>query len=145
MFRLITFSRTRDPSVIDLFRYYSLAIQRYVPFEIREIKNIEKHKINSTILDKHKPAGITILLHEKGKQFDTPLFGKKIQEWQETGKDVNFFLGNAFGFEQEVLNTADSLLSLSPMTIQHDIAGIILLEQLYRVFNILHGGKYHKP
>lgn len=116
-----------------------------MPFEIREIKNIEKHKINSTILDKHKPAGITILLHEKGKQFDTPLFGKKIQEWQETGKDVNFFLGNAFGFEQEVLNTADSLLSLSPMTIQHDIAGIILLEQLYRVFNILHGGKYHKP
>lgn len=63
---------------------------------------------------------------------------------QDSTSVINFYIGNAFGFEGEIEEKSDLLLSLSKMTLAHEQVNLILLEQLFRCMNLNAGGKYHK-
>ena len=117
---------------------YSKRVVHYIPFEIVETKeeNLEKF-LNSDVFN--------ILLDEKGKEFRSLEFARFIEKRMVSSvKDIVFFVGGAEGFSGEFRKKADFLLSLSKMTFPHEMARMVLVEQIYRVFTIIRGEKYHK-
>ena len=82
----------------------------------------------------------------EGKQLSSVKFAEKLQNVSALdGKStVNIVIGSSFGITPEVKAMADFKLSMSEMTFPHQLARIMLLEQLYRAFQINAGGKYHK-
>ena len=87
---------------------------------------------------------MVILLDEAGKSMDSRGFATYLDNWrQRSPKRLIFILGGAYGFSQDIRDRAAGLLSLSPMTFNHQLARIVFLEQLYRGMTILNGHPYH--
>ena len=81
----------------------------------------------------------------EGKQMPSPKLAKEIENCAVLGKsNVVFIIGGSFGLSEAVKKSADVRLSMSEMTFPHQLARIMLLEQIYRAFQISSGGKYHK-
>jgi len=98
------------------------------------------------ILDKLKRhSGPIIALDRKGKTLDSPGLAAGIHKMLLEGKtQVAFVIGGPLGLAAEVIERADLLLSFSMMTFPHQMMRVILLEQIYRSFRIMHGEPYHK-
>jgi len=95
--------------------------------------------------DKIKAGDLLVALDKSGNQMTSEQFAKTIQKWQFSGKKrLVFMIGGALGLSSHILKKADFVLSISKMTFQHDMAKLILLEQLYRSYTIINGEKYHK-
>ncbi len=87
---------------------------------------------------------VTIMLAEDGKTMDSITFANALTKWSEQGqRELTFVIAGPFGFDRALLKHADHVLSLSPMTFPHEMAYVILLEQLYRAGTILAGKTYH--
>lgn len=101
----------------------------------------EGDKIISKLKDGHKKIALDVT----GKQYSSEDFSRFILKLkdQEGGK-VQFIIGGAYGISQEVLARMDYKLSLSSLTFTHQMARVLLLEQLYRAFSIIQGSAYHK-
>jgi 23S rRNA (pseudouridine1915-N3)-methyltransferase len=83
------------------------------------------------------------LLDEKGKSYRSEDFAQHLGALRDQGiQRFVFVIGGAYGFTEEMRKTYP-LLSLSPMTFPHDLARLVLAEQIYRALHILAGGKYH--
>ncbi len=81
----------------------------------------------------------------EGRQMPSVKFSRKISDLALNGKsNIVFIIGSSFGLADEIKSLSDERFSMSEMTFPHQMARIMLLEQLYRAFQILHGGKYHK-
>lgn len=81
----------------------------------------------------------------EGKQLSSEKLSARLEECALNGSStVNFFIGSSFGLAQEIKDRADIRLSMSEMTFPHQLARIMLLEQIYRCFQISKGTKYHK-
>lgn len=98
------------------------------------------------ILQKIRPgSSYQIPLCIEGKLFSSEQLAHKLMELSVTGKsEVNFIIGGSYGLSKEVKQKADCKLSMSPMTFPHQLARVMLLEQIYRAFQINQNGKYHK-
>lgn len=90
--------------------------------------------------------GLPIILDAGGKIFDSNEFSKYIVGLRDfDGGNICFLIGGAYGLDRELLKESScQLLSLSPMTFTHQMARLLLLEQLFRAFQIERGGEYHK-
>lgn len=85
-----------------------------------------------------------ILLDSRGKQLTSEQFAAKIGQLQDQGiQQVIFAVGPADGWSEAARQRADLLLSLGPMTLPHELARVVLVEQIYRAFTILSGHPYH--
>lgn len=81
----------------------------------------------------------------EGKQIPSEAFSQKLSEIALNGKsNIVFILGSSFGLSDEIKKLSDNKFSMSQMTFPHQMARVMLLEQLYRAFQISNGGKYHK-
>ncbi len=81
----------------------------------------------------------------EGKQRPSEAFSKELDRLAVSGNShVTFIIGSSFGLSEEVKRFADAKFSMSEMTFPHQLARIMLLEQVYRAFQISSGGKYHK-
>ena len=81
----------------------------------------------------------------EGKQMPSEAFSKKLSNLAIDGKSsIVFILGSSFGLDSEIKKLSDERFSMSEMTFPHQMARVMLLEQLYRAFQIANGGKYHK-
>lgn len=100
-------------------------------------------QINFKELDQELDSdSFNILLDEKGKNLTTIKFTELI--FESSKKRINFFIGNTDGFTEIMKKKANLLLSISPMTLTHSFATIILLEQIYRATTIKINHPYHK-
>ena len=91
------------------------------------------------------PSGcVKVVLDERGTLFDTMALARRIARWQESGRNVAFILGGADGLSDTVKGAADFTWSLSPLTLPHGLARVVLVEQLYRAVSILHNHPYHR-
>lgn len=90
-------------------------------------------------------ASMRIVLDERGEQVTSRQLARKFQSWEEAGqRELHFLIGGADGHSEEVRQSADWIWSLSSLTLQHELALLILVEQLYRARSILRGDPYHR-
>lgn len=90
-------------------------------------------------------SSFNIAMCIEGKQLPSEKLSAKFEECASRGAStINFFIGSSFGLAQSIKDRCDMRLSMSEMTFPHQLARIMLLEQVYRCFQISKGTKYHK-
>ena len=89
-------------------------------------------------------GGVIRPLTRIGKTETSSQFAVRVGEWREQGADVAFVIGGAHGLADDLINQAHYRLSLSHLTLPHEFARLMFLEQLYRACTILKGEPYHK-
>jgi 23S rRNA (pseudouridine1915-N3)-methyltransferase len=91
------------------------------------------------------PAGATcVALDEHGRTASTQDLARLLEGWRREGADVVFLIGGADGLEVELKRSAHLMLSLSAMTLPHQLVRVLLAEQLYRAASLLQGHPYHR-
>jgi 23S rRNA (pseudouridine1915-N3)-methyltransferase len=89
--------------------------------------------------------GKSIALSDKGKRLDSRGFADALRSLEMSASGtVTYIIGGPYGLAQSLLDRADGVSSLSPLTLSHQLARIVLLEQLYRAYTIIHNTDYHK-
>lgn len=116
--------------------------KRLPELTLAELKDTNPDKEGEQILSRVNGRDRLIALSEEGKCYSSVQFAGMISQ-AESGSLV-FAIGSAEGLSQSVKRSAEHLLSLSPMTFPHELARLLLLEQLYRAKTILQGSSYHK-
>ena len=91
------------------------------------------------------PAGTArVVLDERGMLLSTTDLARRIERWRATGRDVAFVVGGADGLADGLKRAAEFSWSLTPLTLPHGLARVVLAEQLYRAVSILHNHPYHR-
>ncbi len=86
----------------------------------------------------------TIALDERGAPMTTNELARQLARWRQSGRNVAFLIGSADGLAESVKKSSDAVWSLSPLTLPHGLARVVLAEQLYRAGSILHNHPYHR-
>jgi len=146
--------KTKEPEYVKFIEFYTKKLNHYNSFQYIEIPSLKnanklskeklKEEEGKLILKKTKPNSPIILLDEKGKNHSSKEFASYINKKMISGgQEIYFVIGGAFGFSDEVYQRANEKIALSKMTFTHQMVRVIFLEQLYRVFSIIKGEKYH--
>ena len=148
-FKFVWVGKTRDKNYKALQEEYLRRLSYVVNTEIVEVRDAAesggKEMEGQRILDKLNPMSTVCLLDVGGKLFSSEHLAAELEKWQNRGvKEVNFVIGGADGVSEKVAQKADFRLSLSFMTFTHEMARVILLEQLYRSYTIIRGFPYQK-
>jgi len=85
-----------------------------------------------------------VALTEQGESWTSSQLAELVGRWEMEGRDVTFVIGDADGLPDEVLDRAERRWSLGPLTLPHELARVVLYEQLYRAHTIRRGEKYHR-
>ena len=97
------------------------------------------------VLDSIKDREYVIALALEGREYDSVKYAEHLQQLTVQGKaDITYIIGGSTGLDESVLKRADEKLCFSKFTFSHQIMRVILLEQIYRAFTIIHGQTYHK-
>lgn len=144
-FRFVWVGKTKDQNWRALQDEYLKRLAHFVKFEITEIKDGAPETESKRIAENVNQSPFVCLLDVRGRAFSSPELAKEIEKWQNRGtKEVSFIIGGAEGVAPEVVEMADFSLSLSFLTLTHDMARVVLLEQLYRAFTIIKNFPYQK-
>ncbi|MCA9383029.1 23S rRNA (pseudouridine(1915)-N(3))-methyltransferase RlmH [Candidatus Dojkabacteria bacterium] len=138
---IITFGKIKSKPIEELINYYLKLSSNKLDISHKELKDPGVRKISQ---DDINQTGFRIVLSEKGKEFDSINFAKYFQDKIDYQDELCFILGNAFGVDQDLLDSADLVLSLSQFTMPHELSLVVLMEQIYRATDINANGKYHK-
>jgi len=154
-FRFLILEGGKPPSWVATARSeYQEKISHFIPFEIRLLKSpnadrdsaVVKQRLEADlILRELSDKDLLVLFDEKGKLGKSSEdFAQTLSRVLESGKaSVVFCIGGPYGFADEVRKRAQMQWSLSPLTMNHWIAGLMALEQIYRGFTIVRGIPYH--
>ena len=152
--KIIVVDRTRSPFLKEGESFYLNRLKRYAQTEWLEIKpaHIKKGRPADGILEREgaliskrlDPRDHIFALDRSGKGYRSEGLAGRIEELSHTGKSLCFIVGGPLGLSKEILGRAHEVFSLSRLTLTHEMSRLILLEQLYRSFTIIHGEKYHK-
>jgi 23S rRNA (pseudouridine1915-N3)-methyltransferase len=139
--RLLMLGKTCRPEVRALLDDYVKRIGRACAIEITEVRDGEA-ALKKCDADR---AATVVLLDAAGKNLDSNALAKWLEELRDRGtRELIFLCGDADGFPEILRQRAHQKLSLSPMTFSHELARVMLAEQLYRAFAILSGSPYPK-
>jgi 23S rRNA (pseudouridine1915-N3)-methyltransferase len=138
---LLMLGKTRRPEVNGMLQDYVKRISRSSPVEVVEVRDAAAALKR---LDANR-AAISVLLDAGGKAYDSEAFAKWIGEQRDRGaREIIFVCGDADGFPESLRERVKQKLSLSAMTYSHELARVMLAEQIYRAFAILSGSPYPK-
>ena len=130
--------KTKEPAIESLTDEYLKRLSRYANVHGMAVKD------ESTVLKLGADRHLLVLLDSRGKQFSSEEFAEFLCNHQDRNPlPLLFAVGPANGFSPETRQEAKLLLSLGKMTVAHELARVVLLEQLYRAFTILKGHPYH--
>jgi 23S rRNA (pseudouridine1915-N3)-methyltransferase len=133
--------KTRRPEIRTVLEDYLKRIGRYLPIEITEVRD-EPAAVKRLDADR---AATVILMDAVGKGFSSEDFAKWLGEQRDRGtRELIFLCGDADGFPEGLRKRGHQKLSLSAMTFSHELARVMLAEQIYRAFAILSGSPYPK-
>lgn len=135
--------KTRDPAIQSLTAEYIKRLSAYAQLEPLAV-NSEAALFKLAARTANRAASTMVLLDSRGQQFTSEEFARFLDEQQNrTPQPLLFGVGPADGFSEEARKAASFLFSLGKMTLPHELARVVLLEQLYRAFTILKGHPYH--
>ena len=151
---LLTVGKTKTGHVREGIEEYLRRLRRYVQYEIVELPDVknagklpideQKEAEGRQILSALLASDYAMLLDERGRQYSSVEFAGRLQAIMVSGKKrLVMVIGGPYGFSQAVYDRADSLLSLSKMTFNHEMVRLFITEQTYRAMTILRGEPYH--
>ena len=143
----------KEKSFKEMINEYSKRISRYASINIIETKEEKlqgisekqvKAKEAENILKKLNPNSYVILLDVSGKHMSSEEFSINLSTLIDKGiSPINFIIGGTLGFDESLINRSNLRISMSKMTFPHQLARILLLEQIYRAFKIMNNEPYH--
>ena len=153
--KLTVIGKTEEKYLIEAVENYIKRLKHYVNFEIIYLPDIKGAKSLSPSEIKEKEADIllkqiskydkNILFDEKGKLFSSKEFATHLQKQMNQGiKNLNFIVGGAYGFSPRIYQEVQEKISISPMTLSHQMIRLLIVEQIYRANTILNNEPYHK-
>ena len=128
--------KIRDPHAQALASEYIKRSTRFAKCEMREIQPSRFDPWTA------HPSARKVLLDPAGRKFDSPAFISLVDRAEREGRDLVFVIGGSDGLPPEWRPRADVLMALSPLTMPHELARVVLAEQIYRAFTTLRGHPY---
>lgn len=158
MMRVLAVGRLKDRFYRDACAEYTKRLGRYGSFAVHEVDDLcaplrlsalqqeaVKNSEGEKLLRLLRPQDVAVVLDARGKAMDSTQLAAWIEQMRMQGKPhLSFLIGGSLGHGDAVVQRADLTLTLSPMTLPHALARLVLLEQLYRAETILRGEAYHK-
>jgi 23S rRNA (pseudouridine1915-N3)-methyltransferase len=130
---VVAVGRLRPPFADDVQHYQKL-LARHVRLELVEVREDEH------VVRRMPERAFVSLLHRDGDNMDSIGFSRFLEQRRQSGKDLCFVIGGPYGLD---LDGVDHRMSLGELTLPHQLARVVLLEQLYRGHKILAGEPYH--
>jgi 23S rRNA (pseudouridine1915-N3)-methyltransferase len=130
---VVAVGRARPPYADDL-EHYAKLLSRHARVDVIEVADDE------AIARRIPERAYVCLLDSRGRAYDSEAFARWVEERRQGGRDVCFVIGGPYGTQ---LERADHTLSFGPLTLPHQLARVVLLEQLFRAHKILAGESYH--
>jgi len=152
--KLIVVGATRSSFLREGESYYLEKLRRYAPTDWVEVKSQKVIKGRSrddivrieglAIAKKWLADDHIVALDSRGREYNSEGFAALIEQLKQTAKRICFVIGGPLGLSPDVLKRAADTVSLSRLTLTHELTRLVLLEQLYRAHTIIKGEKYHK-
>ena len=140
--RIAWIGKTKEAAIQSLSTEYLKRLGRYVSVEAHELGS--EAAVLKLASKPGRTAPVLFLLDSRGKQLTSEELADLLREYQDRGtQELIFAIGPSDGWTDDARNRATKLLSLGKMTLPHELARVVLLEQLYRGFTILAGHPYH--
>jgi 23S rRNA (pseudouridine1915-N3)-methyltransferase len=141
--RIAWIGKTKEPAISALTADYLKRLGRYAESESMELASEEALlKAVEKLAARTRP--VLVILDQRGRQFTSEEFAEFLSDQQDRGtQQLIFAVGPADGFTAGARHAADLTLAFGKMTLAHELARVVLLEQLYRAFTILKGHPYH--
>ena len=152
--KIISVGKDKESWISKGIAHYEKLISKYAQIELVTIPNIKKSSaldsktlkaIEAELLRTEIDNKPYIALVDSGKEYDSLKFSQMLEEYgRSLNSRVCFIIGGAYGLENQIIQNAAYTLSLSKLTFSHQLVRLILLEQIYRGYSILHNTDYHK-
>ncbi|WP_338055036.1 23S rRNA (pseudouridine(1915)-N(3))-methyltransferase RlmH [Sulfobacillus harzensis] len=151
-FRLLTVGRPRDQRLAGLVAEYVKRLSPLgltwqtvaeVPFK-RGQESISQIREGERLLARIGARDFVVLLDVKGEQVDSPGLAQHLERWRKLSRPITVVVGGSAGVSDAVQTRADWRWSLTPLTLPHGLAQVVVAEQLYRAWTIGQGHPYHK-
>ncbi len=152
-YEILFLGKTKKSFLVDGIDEYAGRLKHYADVSLKIIKVPKIQRSEALIKEKEAelllghlfPASFLVAMDSEGPQYTSEQLSSVVTSWETTGiKHVSFVIGGPLGLAHKVLQQANMKMSLSKMTFTHDMARLLLLEQLYRAYTIKAGEKYHK-
>lgn len=137
-YHVVAVGRLRNAGLRATCDEYLKRLRRYAKVEEREVK--DEARLPEAIPGEAR----LVALSRRGETWSSTELARRTSGWDQDGRDVAFAIGGAAGLPAVLLRRAERVWSLSPLTFPHELARVILLEQLYRAFTIRRGEPYHR-
>jgi 23S rRNA (pseudouridine1915-N3)-methyltransferase len=158
--KILAFGKLKTPGLREALDYYLRNLRPWAEVEEIELKPLSvpdkspssrkliQEKEGALLLEKLKPSldsrGVLILLDETGKTLSTLEWAKLIQNLEAEGvREISFCVGSSLGFSSDVRARARKAVSLGAQTLPHELARVVLGEQVYRALSVIAGHPYH--
>lgn len=150
--RFIWVGKTRNEHLRALVDGYLGRVGRFCRYEVTELREGVAANERAVVLEEGRritgalaQGSLTWLLDVDGRQWNSPELAAELKSWESSGRrEVAFVVGGHLGVSEEVRQRADVRWSLSRLTFTHEMARLLLVEQLYRAFTIARGLPYQK-
>ena len=153
--RFLWVGKTRDPHWVGLEERYLERLRRFFSTERTTVRDLKKtdprqykariRKEAESIEEKFLRADYRVVLDQEGKQYNSQQFASLLEKSMNQGiSELAFLAGGCHGIPDQIKDLGHLRLSLSKLTMPHELARILLLEQVYRALTILRGWPYHK-
>lgn len=155
---VIAVGKLKEKYLKDGIAEYAKRLSRFCDLDIIEVEDEQaaealsaaqeeqvKRRESERILKRLKDGSTLVVMDVKGVKINSEGFAEKLQGFFVSGSShITFVIGGSLGLDPELVKKANWRLSLSDMTFPHQLARLVLLEQVYRGFKIMHGETYHK-
>ena len=145
--------KSRDRHLAAAIDDYETRAARYWPLDVVEVREASARGITGDVaieregdrlVERLPSTGAVILCDERGDGLTSPQFATMLNAAREGASDIAFVIGGAFGLGSAVRGRATRSIQLAPWTLPHEMARLVLAEQLYRAGTIMRGEPYHK-
>lgn len=151
--RVAVVGKPRDAALAAAIREYETRAARYWPLEVVEVKEEPgrsagpdpvRRKEGERLLERCTTGARVILCDLGGERLDSVAFAAMVRRQRDLAQDLVFVIGGAHGVDEAVRQRSQQRISLAPWTLPHELARLVLAEQLYRAGTISRGVPYHK-